>query len=259
MTNITTMSKESINLDSINQSSYFINNARAALTRDVVESQVLTLSSITACATLAYSLYINNAVNSDFNILNPATGEVSENKLRKLIIDSVFAIKQAEYLQSAAGRVIYNKVRAGIIVFNHCRPALAKAWQAAKKAENPEQAFIDSTTLIVAELGSMTRILKLAKPAAKTDTTKTDTAKTDGESAVMDDGVVVTKDGANITPTAQLIDFLAENFGNILTRLERDKNLINDEVVKLLSQKFNAISTLVYPQGLAQKSGKVAK
>lgn len=112
MTNIATL-----NLQTINQSDDFIANAKKALRADMVNSRKLTLDSITAVAALSYSLFIHNNPDSDFSIYRVNSTEISESRLHQQLINSIFNKQQLEELQSSKGRVIYNKVRAGMIIF----------------------------------------------------------------------------------------------------------------------------------------------
>ena len=112
MTNTATL-----NLQTINQSNDFITNAKKALRADMINSRKLTPDSITAVAALSYSLFIHNNPDSDFSIYRVNSTEISESRLHQQLINSIFNKQQLEELQSSEGRVIYNKVRAGMIIF----------------------------------------------------------------------------------------------------------------------------------------------
>ena len=131
MTNIATL-----NLQTINQSDDFIANAKKALRADMVNSRKLTLDSITAVAALSYSLFIHNNPDSDFLIYRVNSTEISESRLRQQLINSIFNKQQLEELQSSEGRVIYNKVCAGMIIFKDNLNRFHALWHNTKTKYN---------------------------------------------------------------------------------------------------------------------------
>lgn len=154
MTNTATL-----NLQVINQSNDFIANAKKALRADMVNSRKLTLDSITAVATLSYSLFIHNNPDSDFSIYRTNSTEISESRLRQQLINSIFNKQQLEELQSSEGRVIYNKVRAGMIVFKDNLNRFHALWHDATDSHD----FINKVFEIVESYGSLAKILKANK------------------------------------------------------------------------------------------------
>ena len=166
MTNTATL-----NLQTINQSNDFIANAKKALRADMVNSRKLTLDSITAIAALSYSLFIHNNPDSDFSIYRVNSTEISESRLRQQLINSIFNKQQLEELQSSEGRVIYNKVRAGMIVFKDNLNRFHALWHNAADSQD----FINKVFEVVESYGSLAKILKANK-------TSTQVAKSESES-----------------------------------------------------------------------------
>lgn len=154
MTNTATL-----NLQSINQSNDFIANAKKALRADMINCRKLTLDSITAVAALSYSLFIHNNPNSDFSIYRVNSTEISESRLRQQLINSIFNKQQLEELQSSEGRVIYNKVRAGMIVFRDNLNRFHALWHDAADSQD----FINKVFEVVESYGSLAKILKTHK------------------------------------------------------------------------------------------------
>lgn len=154
MTNTATL-----NLQTINQSNDFIANAKKALRADMINSRKLTLDSITAVAALSYSLFIHNNPDSDFSIYRTNSTEISESRLRQQLINSIFNKQQLEELQSSEGRVIYNKVRAGMIVFRDNLNRFHALWHDAADSQD----FINKVFEVVESYGSLAKILKANK------------------------------------------------------------------------------------------------
>ena len=176
MTNTATL-----NLHTINQSNDFIDNAKKALRNDMINSRKLTLDSITAVAALSYSLFIHNNPDSDFSIYRTNSTEISESRLRQQLINSIFNKQQLEELQSSEGRVIYNKVRAGMIVFKYNLNRFHALWHDATDSQD----FINKVFEVVESYGSLAKILKANKTStqvAKSES-ESDTESTNGDSA----------------------------------------------------------------------------
>ena len=148
-----------LNLQTINQSNDFIANAKKALRADMINSRKLTLDSITAVAALSYSLFIHNNPDSDFSIYRVNSTEISESRLRQQLINSIFNKQQLEELQSSEGRVIYNKVRAGMIVFKDNLNRFHALWHDAADSQD----FINKVFEVVESYGSLAKILKANK------------------------------------------------------------------------------------------------
>lgn len=184
MTNTATL-----NLQTINQSNDFIANAKKALRADMVNSRKLTLDSITAVAALSYSLFIHNNPDSDFSIYRANSTEISESRLRQQLINSIFNKQQLEELQSSEGRVIYNKVRAGMIVFRDNLNRLHALWHDAADSQD----FINKVFEVVESYGSLAKILKTHKTSNQASNqagsrvaeseSESDTESTNGDSA----------------------------------------------------------------------------
>lgn len=180
MTNIATL-----NLQTINQSNDFIANAKKALRADMVNSRKLTLDSITAVAALSYSLFIHNNPDSDFSIYRVNSTEISDSRLRQQLINSIFNKQQLEELQSSEGRVIYNKVRAGMIVFRDNLNRFHALWHDAADSQD----FINKVFEVVESYGSLAKILKANKTSNQASNqiaeseSESDAKNTNGDSA----------------------------------------------------------------------------
>lgn len=176
MTNTTTL-----NLQTINQFNDFIANAKKALRADMANSRKLTLNSITAVAALSYSLFIHNNPDSDFSTCRANSTEISESRLRQQLINSIFNKQQLEELQSSEGRVIYNKVRAGMIVFKNNLNRFHALWHNAADSQD----FINKVFEVVESYGSLAKILKANKTSTQVaeSESESDTESTNGDSA----------------------------------------------------------------------------
>lgn len=176
MTNTTTL-----NLQKINKFNDFLANAKKALRADMANSRKLTLNSITAVAALSYSLFIHNNPNSDFLICRANSTEISESRLRQQLINSIFNKQQLEELQSSEGRVIYNKVRAGMIIFKDNLNRFHALWHDATNSHD----FINKVFEVVESYGSLAKILKANKTSTQVadSDSNSDTESTNGDSA----------------------------------------------------------------------------
>lgn len=217
-----------INLDSINQSNSFIAYAKKSLNNDISQSKKLTTESITSIVCLSVSLYMNNDSASEYSIFKKDSLEVSESRLRTRILDSIFTIKQKEELQDSAGRVIYNKIKAGLIIFNKDFKTLCDLWLQAKQGGGDSE-FISKARELVESYGSMTKILKLNKSTAEAN---------ESESDSQDE----TQEDESIHKS--LYNKVNTDFNHIINLLEKSESLDSD-LLTMVTTNIKKISEVV--------------
>lgn len=234
MTNTATL-----NLQTINQSNDFIANAKKALRADMVNSRKLTLDSITAVAALSYSLFIHNNPDSDFSIYRANSTEISESRLRQQLINSIFNKQQLEELQSSEGRVIYNKVRAGMIVFRDNLNRFHALWHDAADSQD----FINKSFEVVESYGSLAKILKANK-------TSTQVAKSESESDAVN---------ANGVCNKSIYNKISTDLTHVLNLVEKSESL-DLATIELIGAMYKKIAEAVAAKPSAKeiKAGKVA-
>lgn len=234
MTNTATL-----NLQTINQSNDFIANAKKALRADMINSRKLTLDSITAVAALSYSLFIHNNPDSDFSIYRVNSTEISESKLRQQLINSIFNKQQLEELQSSEGRVIYNKVRAGMIVFRDNLNRFHALWHDATDSQD----FINKVFEVVESYGSLAKILKANK-------TSTQVAKSESESDAVNTSEIGNKSVYNKIST---------DLTHVLNLVEKSESL-DLATIELIGAMYKKIAEAVAakPATKEVKADKVA-
>lgn len=225
---MTTKTQAQVNLDSINQSNNFIAYAKKSLNNDIAQSKKLTIESITSVVCLSVSLYINNDSASEYSILKKDSTDISESKLRTRILDSIFTIKQKEELQDSQGRVIYNKIKAGLIIFNKDFNDLLKLWDSARK-NNGDSEFIKSVRSLVESYGSMTKILKLNKATAESNESESDSQDETQE---------------NESIQKSLYNKVNTDFNHILNLLEKAESLDAD-LLNMITTNIKKISGVV--------------
>lgn len=224
------MSNAITNLQTINQSNDFIANAKKALRADMVNSRKLTLDSITAVTALSFSLFINNNPESDYSIYRTNSTEISERRLRKQLINAIFNKSQLEELQSSEGRVIYNKVKAGMIIFNKEFNKLGKLWREVTNSKD----YIAKVFTIVEGYGSLSKILKLGKNESihKNQINDSDSESTpDSESSDTTTGA---------TSRKSIYNKVSTDLTHILNLLEKADALDND-LIQLLNAGIQKI------------------
>lgn len=234
MTNIATL-----NLQTINQSNDFIANAKKALRADMINSRKLTLDSITAVAALSYSLFIHNNPDSDFSICRANSTEISESRLRQQLINSIFNKQQLEELQSSEGRVIYNKVRAGMIVFKDNLNRFHALWHNATDSQD----FINKVFEVVESYGSLAKILKANKIS-------TQVAESESESDAVNTSEIGNKSVYNKIST---------DLTHVLNLVEKSESL-DLATIELIGAMYKKIAEAVAakPSAKEVKADKVA-
>lgn len=217
--------KKTFNLDSINQSKSFIDYAKQAIKKDIEQTKNLTFESICSVVCLSVSLYKNYTA----DIINKKDSSINQNKLRTLILDSLFTVKDKKDLQDSQGRVIYNKIKAGLIIFNKDLHKLCKLWESLNKEETQESqaVFIAEVLKIVESYKSLTKILAIAKKEKKqteseSESTKTTESEVMEESEDMEDSTESTK--SDYTRVNEALSLVIK----LLDREEkRDSNFLN--------------------------------
>lgn len=236
MTNTATL-----NLQTINQSNDFITNAKKALRADIINSRKLTLDSITAVAALSYSLFIHNNPDSDFSIYRVNSTEISESRLRQQLINSIFNKQQLEELQSSEGRVIYNKVRAGMIVFRDNLNRFHALWHDATDSQN----FINKVFEVVESYGSLAKILKANKTSTQVaeSESESDTESTNGNSA----------------GNKSVYNKISTDLTHVLNLVEKSESL-DLATIELIGAMYKKIAEAVAAKPVTKevKAGKVA-
>lgn len=242
MTNTATL-----NLQTINQSNDFIANAKKALRADIVNSRKLTLDSITAVAALSYSLFIHNNPDSDFSIYRVNSTEISESRLRQQLINSIFNKQQLEELQSSEGRVIYNKVRAGMIVFRDNLNRFHALWHDATDSQD----FINKIFEVVESYGSLAKILKANKTSNQTGT---QVAKSESESDTED-----STDTGSSTGDKSIYNKISTDLTHVLNLVEKSESL-DLATIELIGAMYKKIAEAVAakPSTKEIKADKVA-
>jgi hypothetical protein len=214
------------NLQVVTNNKAFIEYAKLTIENDREVTKKLTFTTIASVVCLAVSFYKK----STSEVLNK-DGGVNQNKLRSLILDSLFSIKEKKTLQSSNGRVIYNKIKAGLIVFNKDFSKLLKAWESYAKDENGEsmRQFIDEVESIVESYKSLTKILDLTKkPKAKKEE-----STTESESETLTDEVAESESDSDEVAESTKSDYTRVNEAlslviKLLDREEkRDSNFLN--------------------------------
>lgn len=234
MTNTATL-----NLQTINQSNDFIINAKKALRADMINSRKLTLDSITAVAALSYSLFIHNNPDSDFSICRANSTEISESRLRQQLINSIFNKQQLEELQSSEGRVIYNKVRAGMIVFKDNLNRFHALWHNATDSQD----FINKVFEVVESYGSLAKILKANKIS-------TQVAESESESDAVNTGE---------TGDKSVYNKISTDLTHVLNLVEKSESL-DLATIELIGAMYKKIAEAVAakPATKEVKADKVA-
>lgn len=223
-----TKTQAQINLDSINQSNSFIAYAKKSLNNDIAQSKKLTTESITSVVCLSVSLYMNNDSASEYSIFKKDSLEVSESKLRTRILDSIFTIKQKEELQDSAGRVIYNKIKAGLIIFNKDFKTLCDLWLKAKQGDGDSE-FINRVRELVESYGSMTKILKLGKAEPQGNESESDSQDETQENESIQKSVY---------------NKVNNDFNHIINLLEKSESLDSD-LLTMVTTNIKKISEVV--------------
>ena len=211
--------KASNNMQVVTSNKSFIDYAKITIANEQETTKKLTFATVASVVCLAVSLYKK----STSEVLNK-DGGINQNKLRGLILDSLFSIKEKKTLQSSTGRVIYNKIKAGLIVFNKDFSKLLKAWESYAKNENEEsmRQFINEVESIVESYKSLTKILDMVKKPK----TKKEESATESESETLTDEVAESESDSDS-------DEVAESTKSDYTRVNESLSL----VIKLLDRE----------------------
>lgn len=214
--------KASNNLQVVTNNQAFIDYAKTTIILEQETIKELTFETVASIVCLAVSFYKK----STSEVLNK-DGGVNQNKLRALILDSLFSIKEKKTLQSSTGRVIYNKIKAGLIVFNKDFSKLLKAWESFAKDEKSEsmRQFIEEVQSIVKSYKSLTKILDLVKkPKAKKEESATESESETLADEVAESDDVVESTKSDYTRVNEALSIVIK----LLDREEkRDSNFLN--------------------------------
>lgn len=222
------MSNAITNLQTINQSNDFIANAKRALKADMVNSRKLTLDSITAVTALSFSLFIHNNPESDYSIYKTNSTEISESRLRKQLVNAIFNKQQLAELQTSEGRVIYNKVKAGMIIFFKEFNQLGKLWKEATDTND----YIAKVFAVVEGYGSLSKILKIAKKDESIHNSESNTPESDSESS--------SETETPATSNKSVYNKVSTDLTHILNLIEKTENL-DDDLILLLNSGIQKI------------------
>ena len=234
-----------INLEVVQQSDFFIKYAKKTLAYDIKQTQRLTFDTITAITSLAVSFYVANNSKSDLNIINLNDNTINYKKLRARILDSIFNVQQLEELQSSAGRVIYNKIKAGLLIFEFNLSKLCKIWKECKGKDNGESLFIQEVYSIVESYQSLTKILALGKNESihKKSEDERKTTDSDSESESSESSESLESDTESES-NKSLFNKVSTDINHIVNLLEKAES-IDLDTIDILTVGIRKISGLI--------------
>lgn len=240
-------STATINLEVIQQSNYFISYAKRTVANDIKQTKKLTFDTITAITSLAVSFYVANNSKSELNIINLSDNTINYKKLRGRILDSIFNVQQLEELQSSAGRVIYNKIKAGLLIFEFNLSKLCKLWKNYKSQENGESLFIQEVYQIVESYQSLTKILALGKNESIHKKSEDEQKTTDSDSESSDTESSDTESLESDTEsesTKSLYNKVSTDINHIINLLEKSES-IDVDTIDVLTVGIRKISGII--------------
>lgn len=142
----------------------YANAAVEAFKAEETITRNATLHTIATCVNLLTYIYVSNGYESKDSIIKSNSQELNENRARKALAESIFG-KEKSQLQNSAGRVIYNKLKAAIIVFNENRSKLINGLTSVNiNSTNPAE-LLTKAESIVNSYESLAKILAKAKGA----------------------------------------------------------------------------------------------
>lgn len=142
----------------------YANAAAEAFKAEETITRNATLHTIANCVNLLTYLYVSNGYESKDSIIKSNSQELNETKARKTLAELIFG-KEKSQLQNSAGRVIYNKLKAAIIVFNENRGKLINGLTSVNiNSTNPAE-LLTKAESIVNSYESLAKILAKAKSA----------------------------------------------------------------------------------------------
>lgn len=232
-------STATINLEVVQQSNYFISYAKKTVANDIKQTKKLTFDTITAITSLAVSFYVANNSKSDLNIINLNDNTINYKKLRARILDSIFNVQQLEELQSSAGRVIYNKIKAGLLIFEFNLSKLCKLWKTYKNQENGESLFIQEVYQIVESYQSLTKILTLGKNESIRKQSEDEQKIADSDSESLEQ-----ESDTESESSKSLFNRVSTDINHIVNLLERAES-IDLDTIDVLTVGIRKISGLI--------------
>lgn len=142
----------------------YANAAAEAFKAEEVVARNAALHTVATCVNLLTYIYISNGYESKDSIIKNNSQDLNENRARKALAESIFG-KEKSQLQNSAGRVIYNKLKASIIVFNENRSKLINGLTSVNiNSANPSE-LLTKAESIVNNYESLAKILAKAKNA----------------------------------------------------------------------------------------------
>lgn len=218
----------------------YANAAAEAFKAEEVVARNAALHTVATCVNLLTYIYVSNGYDSKDSIIKSNSQELNENKARKTLAESIFG-KEKSQLQNSTGRVIYNKLKSSIIVFNENRSKLINGLTPVNiNSANPSE-LLAKTESIVNSYESLAKILAKTKnaKAANISSTKVtadsdsdsdstpESNKTEYERIQMAFSQILNRLGkvqkSDITP--DLIKMIESNIGNLDKTLDRINTL----------------------------------
>lgn len=192
------------------------------------------LHTVATCVNLLTYIYVSNGYDSKDSIIKSNSQELNENKTRKILAEAIFG-KEKSQLQNSTGRVIYNKLKSSIIVFNENRSKLINGLTPVNiNSANPSE-LLAKTESIVNSYESLAKILAKAKSAkaANISTAKV-TADSDSDS--------------DSTPESNKTEYerIQMAFAQILNRLGKvQKSDITPDFIKMIESNIGNLDKVL--------------
>lgn len=220
----------------------YANAAAEAFKAEEAVARNAALHTVAACVNLLTYIYVSNGYESKDSIIKSNSQELNENKARKALSESIFG-KEKSQLQNSAGRVIYNKLKAAIIVFSENRSKLINGLSANNiNSANPSELLAKAESIVnsyesLAKILAKTKSAKAAgissiKVTANSDSdsdsdSSPESNKTEYERIQMAFTQILNRLGkvqkADITP--DFIKMIESNIGNLDKALDRINTL----------------------------------
>lgn len=151
----------------INLYNSFTAQAKSAIQEEVKQTQQLTFKTVASITALCVAVVLKDSPDKKNSVVKTGSITVSEFKLRNVILESLYPnIKERKQLNTSAGRPIYNKIRAALILFHKDQKKLFKLWFSCynNKIESSSlEDFTSGVLAIVESYKSLTKILEIAK------------------------------------------------------------------------------------------------
>ena len=240
-----------MNINYINLYNSFTSQARSAIAEEIKQSQQLTFKTVASITALCVAVVLKDSPDSKSSVVKTKSITVSESKLRNVILESLYPnIKERKQLNTSAGRPIYNKIRAGLILFSKESKKLFRLWYDCYNTKVESSSLEDFTAGVLAIVESYKSLTKILDIAKKKQDSK---GNTDNESE--SDSTKQAQQAPESVSNKSLYNKISTDLTHVVNLLEKADSL-DGETLAMITAGVAKISEVIQAKTQAKTQAK---